>query len=104
MLVDDYGNKLDHEAQRYLGVIDRNTRAMSQLIDDLLAFSKLGRQSMTYLEVDMRALAREAFDGLGEPQGQAPAELVLHTLPIVLGDRLLLRQVWANLLSNAVKY
>jgi PAS domain S-box-containing protein len=104
MLTDDYGDKLDHEAQRFLGVIGANTRMMSQLIDDLLAFSKLGRQSMSYLEVDMATLAREAFDGLGELPGQAAAELVLNPLPMVLGDRLLLRQVWANLLSNAVKY
>jgi light-regulated signal transduction histidine kinase (bacteriophytochrome) len=77
---------------------------MSQLIDDLLAFSKLGRHSLSYTEVDMSALARKAFDTLVDVHGQAPTPLVLDSLPTANGDRVLLFQVWVNLLSNAFKF
>jgi light-regulated signal transduction histidine kinase (bacteriophytochrome) len=77
---------------------------MGKLIDDLLAFAKLGRQSMTYAELDMNALAREAFADLTELADHSCPELIVKALPAAHGDRQLLRQVWANLLSNAVKY
>jgi len=104
MLEADYHDKLDSEARRFLGVIGENTRKMGKLIDDLLAFAKLGRQPLARAEVDMAALAREAFADLTELSDQGSPELVLDALPIAHGDRQLLRQVWANLLSNAVKY
>jgi light-regulated signal transduction histidine kinase (bacteriophytochrome) len=77
---------------------------MGKLIDDLLAFARLGRQSMTHTEVDMTALVREAFADLTELTEQSSPELLVEALPAAHGDRQLLRQVWANLLSNAVKY
>jgi PAS domain S-box-containing protein len=104
MLEADYHDKLDNEARRFLGVIGENTRRMGTLIDDLLAFAKVGRQSLACTEVDMAALVREAFADLTEPSDQASPELILDTLPVAHGDRQLLRQVWVNLLSNAVKY
>jgi light-regulated signal transduction histidine kinase (bacteriophytochrome) len=79
-------------ARRFLGVIGENTRRMGKLIDDLLAFAKLGRQSMTHTEVDMTALAREAFADLTELADQNFPELKVEALPAAHGDRQLLRQ------------
>ena len=104
MLQEDYHDKLDNEARRFLSVIGENTRRMGKLIDDLLAFARLGRQSMTHTEVDMTALVREAFADLTELADHSGPELIVKALPAAHGDRQLLRQVWANLLSNAVKY
>jgi signal transduction histidine kinase len=104
MLEEDHRDQLDTDARRLLEVIAENTRRMSQLIDDLLTFSRLGRQSIVPTEIDMTALARETFDALAGSAYQVAPQLVLGALPTVQADRALLRQVWVNLLSNAAKY
>jgi len=102
ILEEDHAGALDDEGMRLLGVIRSNTQRMAQLIDDLLTFSRLGRQAVVSLEVRMSALAREAWDQVCADEG-AP-RLIMGSLPDAVGDPVLLRQVWTNLLSNAVKY
>jgi PAS domain S-box-containing protein len=105
MLEEDYAASLDDEGRRLLQVIQDNSRKMAQLIDDLLAFSKLGRQPIKAAEVDMTALAEEAFQELrASAADHGSPRLVLALLPPARGDRTMLRQVWVNLLSNALKY
>lgn len=96
--------KLDPEAVRRLGVIRRNVRQMGQLIDDLLAFSKLSRVELTRREVDMNALVRSCIDSLAHDREGRNLEIRVHDLPSCHGDESLLREVWLNLLSNAIKY
>jgi len=104
MLLEDYGPKLDQEAQRYLATIRAGSQRMGQLIDDLLAFSRLGRQPLRTQTVDMNKLAGDAAkEAVGQVTGPAPT-LTLHPLPAALGDPGLLEHVWGNLLGNAVKY
>ncbi len=98
---DDYGDKVDGEGQRLLGVIRDSSRRMGMLIDDLLAFSMLGRQALHPVEIDMDALVSEVWAELGDA---SPATFLLAPLPSARADRALLRQVWSNLLSNALKY
>jgi PAS domain S-box-containing protein len=104
MLQEDYAALLDDEGRRLLQVIQDNSRKMAELIDDLLAFSKLGRQPIKAAEVDMTALAQEAFQEVRANINHASPRLVMAPLPAAQGDRGLLRQVWVNLLSNALKY
>jgi PAS domain S-box-containing protein len=104
MLQEDYAALLDDEGKRLLQVIQDNSRKMAELIDDLLAFSKLGRQPIKAAEVDMTALAEEAFEEVRANINHVPARIVMAQLPPARGDRALLRQVWVNLLSNALKY
>ena len=99
MLEEDYGATLDAEARRLLGVVRGNARRMGQLIDDLLAFSRLGRQAATIAPVDMMRLAREAAEEL-----KGSRTLELGALPQAKGDAALLRQVWLNFVGNALKY
>jgi signal transduction histidine kinase len=103
ILEQDYNHKLDNEGRRLLGVVSENARRMGQLIEDLLQFSRMARQSMATVEIDMTALAREAFDEL-QGAGGRPPKCLLEPLPAARGDRSLIRQIWINLLSNAIKY
>jgi light-regulated signal transduction histidine kinase (bacteriophytochrome) len=101
---EDYGQSLDQEGLRLLGVIRDNTRRMAQLIDDLLAFSRLGRKALTLNAVDMTALAQSAWQQLCDGRAPGAVRLTIDRLPAAVGDRVLLLQVWTNLLSNAIKY
>lgn len=104
MLVEDHGQDLDAEGHRKLNVIIRETRRMGTLIDDLLAFSRLGRKLIQSTELDMAELVQTTFDGLNEARPGPPVEFKLGALPRGQGDRTLIGQVWANLLSNALKF
>ena len=101
MLEEDYGRQLDTEARRLLGVIRGSARRMGQLIDDLLAFSRLGRQNLEMAPVDVASMVREVANEL---RGPKPVTLDYETLPPATADPALLRQVWANLIGNAIKY
>ena len=99
MLEEDYGAALDAEARRLIGVVRGNATRMGQLIDDLLAFSRLGRQAAANAPVDMTHLAREAAE---EVRGARTVDLA--PLPPARGDAALLKQVWLNFVGNALKY
>jgi signal transduction histidine kinase len=102
ILDEDHAARLDDEGRRLLAVVLGRTAQMGRLIDDLLAFSRLGRKPMSVSAVDMEALAREVIDELrGE---YANGEVVIGGLPPARGDRSLLKQVWSNLIGNAFKY
>jgi signal transduction histidine kinase len=104
MLQEDHAEKLDEEARRKLDVIQSEAQRMGLLIDDLLAFSRLGRKAMQMVEFDMTELARTTYEGLNGHHDGPRADFHLGALPRAKGDRSLLGQVWANLLSNALKF
>ena len=105
MVVERYGSQVDPEAQRLLGVVRANARKMARLIDDLLAFSRLGRSEMRYARLNMGRMAGAAFLEVAADCGRRAAiDFRLGELPDVEGDPALLEQVWIHLLSNAVKF
>ena len=105
ILLEDDAPRLDEEGRRVLGVVRGEARRMGQLVDELLAFSRLGRQALHRSAVDMTALARAAFAEAAPPAAASRAiAWSLENLPPAVGDATLLRQVWANLLSNALKF
>ena len=104
MLTEDYAQRLDEEGRRLLGTICGETSRMNQMIDDLLAFSRLGRQSMQAAETDMTALAQNAFDQCAAQASGRNIQFTLHPLPPAQGDAAMLSHVWVNLISNALKY
>ncbi|QSX79312.1 PAS domain S-box protein [Agrilutibacter solisilvae] len=103
ILREEAGHQLDASAQRYIDEIAASARRMGALIDDLLAFSRLSRQALTLVAVDMNTVVRDAIADAGvAPNPLATIEVA--PLPPVQADPVLLRQVWINLISNAVKY
>ncbi len=95
---------IDSEGQRLLSTIRSETKRMGTLIDHLLDFSRLGRQPMTRVEIDMTELAQKAFEELANNQGEPALEFFLSPLPRSSSDPTLIRQVFVNLLSNAIKF
>jgi PAS domain S-box-containing protein len=104
MLREDVGAGLGEEPRRFLDTIVDSARRMGMLIDDLLAFSRLGRKPLSSRSVDMGELARGAMADVQAQRGGTPVPVEIGPLPAADGDPALLRQVWTNLLSNAVKY
>jgi PAS domain S-box-containing protein len=111
MLEEDYRDRLDAEGLRYLSVIRQNSERMGALIDDLLAFSRLGRQPVADGEINIDSLVREVVEEVlqaelpgGRGHASAAPQIEVEPLPAARGDRGLLRQVWVNLIGNAVKY
>lgn len=99
-----YGDQLDDEGRRQLQVVRDNAQRMGQLIDDLLAFSRLSRREMALQPLDMAAMARGVADELRSDEAQRTIVFSIAALPAAAGDAAMLRQVWVNLLSNAVKF
>lgn len=101
---EDYREKLDDEGRRYLDIIMKNASRMAQLISDLLAFSRLSKQEMKSLPIDMNKLVQSSFEDLLPVTETRYIEIKVNPLPLIQGDPVLLKQVMVNLLSNAIKF
>lgn len=102
------GEDADEKSRHYLGVISTSAKRMSNLIDDLLVYSRLGRSALRLQSVDMQSIVQETRSMLDAnakfDQPDRVVEWRVSPLPVVIGDENMLRQVWLNLLGNAVKY
>lgn len=103
MFVEDYGNNLDAEGKRLIDVIRYNAEKMGALIDDLLAFSKLGRKDLDCTAENMNELVEGAVLEVNK-NNPNNAQIKIHKLHPANVDYGLIHQVWLNLLSNAIKY
>lgn len=104
IVLEDYAPQLDETGRRHLNVIRGQAQRMGQLIDDLLAFSRMGRQQMSATVIDMTDLAELAYESQGGDARARVKRFDLQPLPPAYGDRPMLEQVLVNLLSNALKF
>lgn len=110
ILEEDYSSKLDAEAGRITSIIKNNTLKMGHLIDDLLAFSRMGKQDLEKTDIDTGALVKEIIVELTPEKGRSPGKdqgrIEWNVQPLLWtnGDLNTIRQVWVNLISNAIKY
>lgn len=95
---------LDDKAKRYLQTISESAKRMGQLIDDLLIFSRMGRQEMLHTRVDLDQLIASVLHDLRPDLQQRDIVWTISALPEVKGDPAMLRQVFSNLISNAIKF
>ncbi len=104
ILFEEYNDVLPAEAGRYLKRIKDSGEHMGHLVDDLLAFSRLGRQAVRTQRVRMKSLVDRALEQLSQARDGRQVEVVIGELPDVECDPILVEQVFVNLLSNALKY
>jgi signal transduction histidine kinase len=101
----DYGQSLDEAGRRYLGRIEANATHLGDLIEDVLAFSRVGRLGAPPAAIDLDALFRHTLDELHGLADQNGATVQLASpLPVVVASPTLVSQVLSNLLTNAVTY
>jgi PAS domain S-box-containing protein len=97
-------SQLDEQGRRYIATIQGAAKAMGSLIDDLLAFSRMGRAALTTRRMSLNDIVQEAQrETMADVSGREIA-WTIHPLPDVDADPALLRLVFVNLLSNAIKY
>ena len=98
------GEALSDKARRYLQTISDSAKQMGQLIDDLLVFSRMGRQDMLRTTVNLDQLVKTVLHDLRLDLQGRTISWTMQPLPNVLGDPAMLRQVFVNLISNALKF
>ncbi len=104
LLIDKFSADLPEKAQYYLTTITDAAGQMGTLIDDLLKFSRTGRQEVQKTKIEMNRLVREVVETLKQDTEKREIRWEVQELPHVSGDYSLLKQVWVNLLENAVKF
>jgi signal transduction histidine kinase len=99
-----YEGQLDERADQYIHFAVDGARRMQILINDLLAFSRVGRSERAYQHVPAADLVAEAESSLSQTLDEAGATVIVSELPTVYGDPALLASVFQNLIANAVKF
>jgi PAS domain S-box-containing protein len=92
------------EAQRCLTRICQASERMGQLIDDLLEFSRLGRQHVNVADLDMNRMVARTLEELIAPLDSERIDIQVEELLPSRGDRDMIQRVWQNLIDNAIKY
>jgi len=103
-VLEDYGGKLDATGETYLQRIRAGSQRMGQLIDDLLKLSRVSREPLRPVVVNLSQLGEEIVAGLRSEEPERSVEVRIQPEMIALGDKQLLGIVLVNFLSNAWKF
>ncbi len=104
LLAKDYTGQLSPEADEYIDFAVDGARRMQRLIDDLLAFSRVGTRGRQFQLVDCSQVLEEVLRNLKLAVEECDAIITYDTLPVVMGDRGQLHQLLQNLIANALKF
>jgi signal transduction histidine kinase len=104
MLERRYAGQLDERADQYIYYAVDGAKRMQNLINDLLAFSRVGRTTAAFKPVDLNATVSAALSDLETRLAEVAGEVEVGELPTLPGDAALLRQLFMNLIGNALKF
>ncbi|MBV5257662.1 response regulator [Synechococcus moorigangaii CMS01] len=99
-----YGDRLDEKGSSYLNAIQDSVRQMTQLIEDLLTYSRVDRVENTAVDVDCNLIVHQVCNRLSSAIAAQQAKLTIHPLPTIQGNPLQISQIFQNLIENALKY
>jgi signal transduction histidine kinase len=99
-----YRGKLDQDADEFIGYAVDGANRMQHLINDLLAYSRVGIRSKPLVPTDCNAVFKQARDNLAKAVEETSTVIYQDPLPMVLGDEVQLLQVFQNLIANAIKF
>jgi signal transduction histidine kinase len=104
MLEARYSDQLDERARQYIAYAVDGAKRMQGLINDLLAFSRVGQPGAHFRPVDLNEVAGQAVSELEAAVEDSDATITVDRLPVITGDRTLLIQLFANLMGNSMKF
>ncbi|MGC2370556.1 MAG: ATP-binding protein [Candidatus Sulfotelmatobacter sp.] len=104
LLAERYRGKLDAEADKFIGYASEGAMRMQVLIQDLLAFSRVGRAESSDANIDCNGVMEEVLQTLSAAVQESGAVISYSQLPQIQGDRTQLGQVFQNLIANAIKF
>ena len=104
LLAERYRGKLDADADKFIGYASEGAMRMQVLIQDLLAFSRVGRAESSHANIDCNAVMEEVLQTLSTAIRESGAAISYSQLPQIQGDRTQLGQVFQNLIGNAIKF
>lgn len=104
ILLDEHEKVLPPDAARHLRRVSEGAQQMGRLVDDLLAFARLGRTPVRRVRVDPRQIVRDVLDDLRPETDGHEVRISIGDLPPCDADPALPKQVYTNLVSNAIKF
>jgi light-regulated signal transduction histidine kinase (bacteriophytochrome) len=104
LLGDRYRGQLDDKADKYIDYAVGGAKRMQQLINDLLAYSRVTTRGQTRAPMRLEEVVADVLRDLGVLIGETGATIRRGGLPVILGDRSQIRQVLQNLVANAIHY
>ncbi|WP_433215451.1 sensor histidine kinase [Dactylosporangium sp. CS-047395] len=99
-----YSGQLDERADQYIAFAVDGAQRMQRLINDLLAFSRIGRLTNGFTDVDLNKVVQDAAAQFDAQREATNAEIVFTDLPVVRGEEPLLGALFSNLIGNAIKF
>jgi light-regulated signal transduction histidine kinase (bacteriophytochrome) len=99
-----YRGKLDQDADEFISFAVDGANRMQHLINDLLAYSRVGTRGKPLVPTDCNAVFKQARDNLAKAVEETSTVIYQAPLPVVLGDEVQLLQVFQNLIANAIKF
>jgi signal transduction histidine kinase len=104
LLSERYKGKLDENADKFIGYASEGALRMQVLIQDLLAFSRVGRKDAACANVDCNAVLAEVKQSLASAMQESGAVITCTGLPCIWADRTQMTQVFQNLIGNGIKF